>query len=95
MKKIAIIVMLLSLPLMAYNMQSLKINQYYDRLLFEMYYYTTQCANFSDEELKEKFDSKFIPFIHTLPKVGTTLKYKGKLEITWSFDVKYIIKPLI
>lgn len=65
MKKIAIIVMLLSLPLMA-NMQSLKTDQQYGNVVLLF------------------FDYQLEP-----PEVSSTLKYKGKLRISWSFDVKY------
>lgn len=46
------VLMLLSFPLMAYNMQSLKINQYYDKLLFEMYYYTTNVLILAMKDLR-------------------------------------------
>ena len=64
-------------------------NEYYQIPLFKMYRYTTKYSHLNDEELKEYFCSMFIPFIHTLPKVTNTLKLKGNLRISWSFDVNY------
>lgn len=69
--------------------RSLKRNEYYQIPLFKMYRYTTKYSHLNDEDLKEYFCSMFIPFIHTLPKVTNTLKYKGNLRISWSFDVNY------
>ena len=69
--------------------ESLKENQYYQVPLSEMYYYSTKYSHLNDEELKEYFCSAFIPYIHTFPKVSTTLKFKGNLRISWSFDIKH------
>ncbi|WP_142694514.1 hypothetical protein [Campylobacter troglodytis] len=46
-------------------------------------------VNLSDEELKEYFCSQQIPFRHKYPKVSSTLRFKGNLRISWSFDIKH------
>lgn len=71
------------------SIDSLKMNGYYQILLSDMYDYTTKYSHLNDEELQEYFNLTFIPFIHTLPKVTNTLKLKGNLRISWSFDVNY------
>lgn len=71
------------------SIDSLKMNGHYQVLLSEMYNYTTKYSHLNDEELQEYFNPTFIPFIHTLPKVTNTLKLKGNLRISWSFDVNY------
>ncbi|RDU68072.1 hypothetical protein [Helicobacter equorum] len=71
------------------SVESLKMNEYYEFPLFKMYNYTTKYSHLNDEELQEYFNPTFIPFIHTLPKVTNTLKLKGNLRISWSFDVNY------
>lgn len=68
---------------------SLKKNENYQIPLFEMYYYTNKYSHLSDEELKEHFCTQLIPSLHQLPKVSQTLTFKGKLRISWNFDVKY------
>ncbi|PAV00071.1 hypothetical protein B9T66_04870 [Helicobacter sp. TUL] len=73
------------------SVESLKMNEhyYYQIPLSKMYNYTTKYSHLNDEELQEYFDPTFIPFIHTLPKVTNTLKLKGNLRISWSFDINY------
>lgn len=74
------------------SVESLKMNEYYYYYqipLSKMYNYTTKYSHLNDEELQEYFDPTFIPFIHTLPKVTNTLKLKGNLRISWSFDINY------
>lgn len=71
------------------SVESLKMNEDYEFPLFKMYNYTTKYSHLNDEELQEYFNPTFIPFIHTLPKVTNTLKLKGNLRISWSFDVNY------
>lgn len=68
---------------------SLKKNENYQIPLFEMHYYTSKYSHFNDEELKEHFCTQLIPSLHQLPKVFKTLTFKGKLRISWNFDMKY------
>lgn len=71
------------------QIDSIKQNQYYQYPLFEMYAYATRFSHLkTDEEIKKYFCSAFIPFIRTLPKVESTLKFKGTLRISWAFDIK-------
>lgn len=70
-------------------LKMIKMNEDYQIPLFEMYDYTTKYSHLNDEELQEYLNPTFIPFIHTLPKVTNTLKLKGNLRISWSFDVNY------
>lgn len=62
---------------------------YYSPMLFEMYKYTTKYADLPDEELRKYFDNETMEYIHKFPKVTDTLKYIGKLRISWSLDLKY------
>ncbi len=68
--------------------ESVKKNIYYVPLS-NMYYYSTKYSHLNDEELKEYFCSAFIPYIHTFPKVSNALHFKGRLRISWSFDIKH------
>ncbi|TQR53004.1 hypothetical protein, partial [Campylobacter troglodytis] len=58
--------------------------------LFIMYRFSIpKYANLTDKELEEYFCSKDIKIRSIYPPVTDTLNFKGKLRISWSFDVKY------
>ncbi|OBV28454.1 hypothetical protein BKN38_09805 [Helicobacter sp. CLO-3] len=51
---------------------------------------TPRFASLTDKELEEKgFWEEEIAIRHKYPPVFDTLKFKGKLRISWSFDMKY------
>ena len=72
------------------KIKSIIMNEFYTYNLLEVYAMSSEkYVNLSDEELKEYFCSKQIPFRHKYPKVSTTLHFKGNLRISWSFDIKH------
>ena len=65
-------------------------NKFYTYNLLKVYAMSSEkYVNLSDEALKEYFCSQQIPFRHKYPKVSSTLRFKGNLRISWSFDIKH------
>ncbi|TQR48145.1 hypothetical protein, partial [Campylobacter troglodytis] len=59
-------------------------------LLLSRYQFNdTKYINLSPNELAEYFCKQDLKIYSMYPQVNDTLNFKGKLRISWSFDVKY------